>query len=221
MKNAKIIRFALALALPVFLLCLAACFGPIERPIADFAWCPDGTQGRLDYWFTSTSTTVPRASIDRLLWEFDDGSLPVESFWDVVHRFDEERAHRVTLTVTDTRGVSGTITKDVPVAMAAFVHSTWQLTLGYPPTVSGIVENRFTERLDEVVIRAKFYDTDGVRLTDGRAEIGDLDPGEQAAFQVRAEEFMTRIFHATVEVESFAAECSPRWDVVPLKPGQR
>ena len=134
---------------------------------------------------------------------------------------DEERIHRVTLTVTDSRGVSGTITKDVPVAMAAFVHSTWQLTLGYPPTVSGVVENRFTERLDEVVIRAKFYDTDGVRLTGGRIEIDDLDPGERAAFQVRAEEFMTRIFHATVEVESFTAECSPRWDVVPLHPDQR
>lgn len=139
----------------------------------------------------------------------------------MVHRFDEERTHRVTLTVTDSRGVSGTITKDVPVAMAAFVHTTWQLTLGYPPTVSGIVENRFTERLDEVVIRAKFYDVDGVRLTDGRIEIDDLDPGERAAFQVRAEEFMTRIFHATVEVESFAAECSPRWDVLPLKSDQR
>jgi PKD repeat protein len=221
MKHPKIVRPALTLAVLTVVLCLAGCLGPPERPIADFAWCPDGAQGRLDYWFTSTSTTVSHASIDRLLWEFDDDSPPVESYWDVVHRFDEERTHRVTLTVTDTRGVSGTITKDVSVAMAAFVHSTWQLTLGYPPTVSGIVENRFSERLDEVVIRAKFYDTDGVRLTDGRAEIGDLDPGEQAAFQVRAEEFLPRIFHATVEVESFAADCSPRWDVLPVKPSQR
>lgn len=68
MKRTKIIRLALALALPLVLLCLAACFGSVERPIADFAWCPDGAQGRLDYWFTSTSTTVPQASIDRLLW---------------------------------------------------------------------------------------------------------------------------------------------------------
>jgi PKD repeat protein len=220
MNHPKLLRPALALALPLVLLCLAACWGPVERPIADFTWCPDGAQGRLDYWFTSMSTTVARASIDRLLWEFDDGSLPEESYWDVVHRFDEERTHRVTLTVTDSRGVSGTITKDVPVAMAAFVHSTWQLTLGYPPTVSGIVENRFTERLDEVIIHAKFYDADGVRLTDGRIEIGDLDPGERAAFQVRADAFMPRIFHATVEVESFTAECSPRWDVLPIAPDQ-
>jgi PKD repeat protein len=190
-------------------LLLSGCFGPIERPIADFVWCPDGGEGRLDYWFTSTSMTVAGAAIDRFVWEFDDGPAPVEAFWDVLHRFDEERTHHVTLTVTDTRGISGTITKNVPVELAAFVHSTWLLTLGYPPTVTGIVENRYEERLDEVVVRAKFYDADGVRLTDGRFTVADLDPGEQAAFEVEAEVFKPRIFYATVEIESFTAECSP------------
>ncbi|MGB2982578.1 MAG: FxLYD domain-containing protein [Candidatus Bipolaricaulia bacterium] len=209
-----------SVAVPIVLtglVLLVGCFGPIERPIADFTWCPDGTEGRLDYWFTSTSTTVPGATVDRLEWEFDDGSPPAQSYWDTVHRFGDEGIYRVTLTVKDSRGVSGTITKQVQVAMAAFIHSTWQLTLGYPPTVSGIVENGFTERLNQVVIRAKFYDADGVRLTDGRFEITDLDPGEQARFEVRATDFTTRIFHATVEVDSFAAECSPLWGVVPAK----
>jgi hypothetical protein len=204
----------LALTAIVLVACgtlFAGCFGPVERPLADFAWCPDGSEGRLDYWFTSTSTTVPGAWIEMLRWEFGDGSLPVESTWDVVHRFGEERVHEVTLTVTDSRGVSSYVTKDVPIAMAAFVHSTWTLTLGFPPTVSGVVENRFTERLSEVVVRAKFYDADGVRLTDGRFVVRDLDSGEQAAFEVRAEEFLARIFHATVDVESFQADCSPEW----------
>jgi len=206
------------LALLAGSLAVVGCLGPIERPMADFVWCPDGTEGRLDYWFTSTSSTVPGSAIERLLWEFDDGSSPVESFWDVLHRFGEERVHKVTLTVTDSRGVSGTVTKDVSIAMAAFVHSTWRLTLGYPPTVSGIVENRSTERLDEVVVRAKFYDVDGVRLTDGRFEVTDLDPGERAMFEIEADEFSTRIFHATVEIEGFSAECEPLWGVRPDGP---
>jgi len=207
---------ALGVPLLAAALVLSGCFGPIERPVADFVWCPDGTEGRLDYVFTSTSTTVEGATIARLVWEFGDDSAPVDSSRDVVHRFVEERVYHVALTITDSRGVSGTVVKDVSVTMAAFVHSTWQLTLGYPPTVSGIVENRYTERLDSVVVRAKFYDADGVRLTNGSFEVTDLDPGEQAAFEVRAEEFKSRIFGATVEVESFTAECSPLWDVVPV-----
>lgn len=215
-KRAGAIAAMLALAGSLL---LGGCLGPVERPVADFVWCPEGTQGRLDYWFTSTSTTVPGASIEDLVWEFDDGSPADDSSWDVVHRFPEERVYRVTLTVTDSRAVSGTVTRDVPVAMAAFIQPSWQLTLGYPPTVSGVVGNRSLHRLDRVVVRAKFYDGDGIRLTDGRFELSDLDPGEQAAFEVRAAEFTTRIFHATVDVESFAAECAPLWGVAPLHGG--
>ncbi len=195
---------------------LLGCLGPIERPVADFTWCPEGSEGRLDYWFRSTSTTVDGATMERLVWEFDDESPPRDGAAEIVHRFDVEGEYRVTLTVTDSRGISGTMTKAVPVSMAAFVHSTWQLTLGYPPTVSGIVENRCSERLDEVVIRAKFYDVDGLRLTDGTFVVRDLDPGEEAVFAVRASEFKPRIFCATVEVGSFVAECAPTWGPVPL-----
>ncbi|MFC2077945.1 FxLYD domain-containing protein [Candidatus Bipolaricaulota bacterium] len=218
MKRETGFRCGLGIAIAMLALLFAGCFGPIERPVADFVWCPDGTEGRLDYWFTSTSTTVAGATIGRLMWEFDDGSPPAESFWDTVHRFVEDGVYRVTLTVTDSRGVTGTVTKDVAISMAAFVHSTWRLTLGYPPTVSGVVENRFSERLNHVVVRAKFYDADGIRLTDGRFELTDLDPGEQAAFEVHAEQFTSRIFHAAVDIESFSAECSPLWGVVPLDP---
>jgi len=186
---------------------LSGCFGPVERPVADFVWCPDGSEGRLDYWFTSTSTTIPGQTIESLCWEFGDGTPPQVTPWEAHHRFEEEGVYPVTLTATDSRGVSGTITRQVPIALAAFVHSTWRLTLGYPPTVSGIVENRYADRLNAVVVRAKFYDADGIRLTDGRFEILDLDPGERAAFEVRAQEFAARIFYATVDIESFVADC--------------
>lgn len=209
-------RAACALVILASLFLLLGCFGPLERPVADFTRCPDGIDGRLDYWFVSTSTTVPGHSIEEFVWEFGDGAPPVDTYGDAYHRFDEEKVYHVTLTVTDSRGVSGTVTKEVSVAMAAFVHSTWQLTLGWPVRLTGIVENRYSERLRSVVIRVKFYDADGIRLTDGTTEVADMDPGEKAAFEVTAEEFSTRIFHATVEIESFHAECMPPRDVLPL-----
>ncbi len=192
---------------------LVGCFGPVTRPVADFVWCPDGSSGNLDYWFTSTSTTVPNHWIESLRWEFDDGTPPLEAGWDVHHRFGEERVYRVTLTVRDDRGVSGTVTKEVPVAMAAFVHPGWLLTLGWPARVTGVVQNRSDERLDSVIVKAKFYDADGVRLSDGTCEITDLDPGEKAEFSITAVEYSTRIFHATVEVDSFSSHCPNGWPV--------
>ncbi len=192
---------------------LVGCFGPVVRPVADFVWCPDGSSGDLDYWFTSTSTTVPNHWIETLRWEFDDGSPPLETAWDAHHRFDEERVYRVTLTVRDDRGVSGTVTKEVPVAMAAFVHPGWLLTLGYPARVTGVAQNRSDERLRSVVVKAKYYDADGVRLSDGTVEITDLDPGEKAEFSIAAVEYSTRIFHATVEVDSFSSDCPSGWPV--------
>jgi PKD repeat protein len=200
---------------------LPACLGPMERPVADFTWCPDGSEGRLDYAFVSTSTTVPGHSIVQLVWDFGDGSAPTEVYWEALHRFGAEGVYHINLTVTDSRGVSGTATKEVPVVLAAFVHPTWDLTLGWPVRVRGVVENRYEERLDAVVIRAKFYDADGIRLTEGRAEIGDLDPVEKAAFEVTATEFSSRIFYATVEVESFLAECAPFRGVIPLHAADR
>lgn len=202
----------------VMLVAIAAlttsCLGPIERPVADFVWCPDGSEGRLDYWFSSISTPVPGHTIERLEWHFGDGAFPIAAICDGYHRFEGEGLHVVTLTVIDSRGVAGTATKKVPIALAAFVHSAWRLTPGYPPTVSGVVENRFSGRLNVVAVRAKFYDAEGVRLTDGRVEILDLDPGERAAFEIRAQEFSARIFYATVDVEWFSADCPLRHSMI-------
>jgi len=197
----KWIMFALAT------LSLGGCWGPAERPTADFAWCPDGRDGLLDYWFVSTSSTVPGEAIVAYRWEFEQ-SGPVPPDVPVVsHRFPESGLAAVTLSVTDSRGIAGTTTKHVPVELAAFIHSTWQLTLGYPPTVSGIVENRYERTLSTVVVRAKFFDSEGMRLSDGRFEVSDLAPGEKAAFAIQATAFSSWIFHATVDVESFVVEC--------------
>jgi len=186
---------------------VSGCTGSVTRPTAAFVVCPLGSEGRLDYVFTSTSTTIPDHWIREMVWDFDDGTPPVAAWGDVLHRFAEPGSYHVNLVITDSRGISGTVMMPVDVQTAAFIHPTWRLTLGYPPTVSGIVENRHDETLRRVVVRAKFYDADGVRRTDGRFELSDLEPGEKAAFAIKAEEFMSFIVNATVDIESFDADC--------------
>ena len=203
----KLLKFTAVPLLLISLFLLSGCFGDIERPVADFDWCPDGSLGELDYLFISVSAPSGSPIVSET-WEFGDGSAPVETEWgEVWHRFPSEGIYHVTLTVTDRCGISGTVTKEVDVRLAAYVHPDWRLTLGFPVKVSGIVENRSAFRLIYVAIKAKFYDPDGIRLTDGTVEITDLEPGEKAAFEVRAEESSTRIFYATVKVDSFIVDC--------------
>lgn len=189
-------------------LLVGGCFGPVVRPTADFTWCPDGTYGMLDYRFISQSTTVPNHYNTLLYWEFGDGTVEEKSPWEVVsHSFAKEGTYQVTLVVTDDRGVSGTVTKAVSVIEAAVIRS-WDLTRGWPVEVTGEVMNRYTEPLHTVTVKAKFYDVDGVRLTEGTVEISELEPGERARFTVTAQGHSSEIFYATVFVESFATDCS-------------
>lgn len=204
------VKRSLLLILGLIALALTGCFGPIERPVADFTWCPNGSAGRLDYQFTSASTTVDGHFIASMRWEFDD-ETPIETVWEALHRYAEEGVYHVTLTVTDSRGISGTITKEVPVVMAAEIYPNWQFTLGWPIQVTGIVANRADVRLDSVVVKAKFYDTNGIRITDGTVTLYDLDPGEKVAYSVEAADYSASIFHATVEVDSFVADCPNAW----------
>lgn len=194
-------------------LLVGGCFGPVVRPTADFTWCPDGESGLLAYRFISHSSTVPNHYIDLLRWEFGDGTVEEKYPWEVVsHSFAKEGTYMVSLIVTDDRGVSGTVTKEVPVIEAAIIRS-WQLPLGWPVKLTGVVENRHSETLDTVTLKAKFYNADGVRLTNGTVEILDLEPGEQAAFTITATEHSSQIFYATVVIASFTTDCpgSPIW----------
>ena len=197
-------------------LIVSSCFGPVVRPIANFTWCPDGSSGLLDYHFFSHSTTIPGHYITAFEWQFDDVTNVDQYSPDIIHRFAKEGTYYVTLTVTDDRGVSGTVSKNVHISPAAFIR-TWSLALGFPVQVTGEVENRCTHTLPTVTLKAKFYDADGLRLTDGSVVINDLEPGERAAFTVKASEYSSRVFYATVSVESFTVDCPDVFYPVPMR----
>jgi PKD repeat protein len=195
---------------------VVSCFGPVERPTADFTWCPDGTVGPLAYRFFSHSAPVPGHYITTQKWEFGDGATQADYSFDVLHRFPSEDTYLVALTVTDDRGIAGTVSKEIHVRPAAFIRD-WNLTLGFPVQVQGEVENRCPFTMPKVTVKAKFYDADGLRLTDGTAVIDALEAGERAAFTVKASEYSSRIFYATVVVEAFTVDCPDLFYPVPMK----
>lgn len=199
-------RWLLLIAILLGLLGISGCFGPVVRPTVDFTWCPDGSEGKLDYTFFDHSTTVPGHYITELSWDFGDESGSQQAFWGISHRFPAEGTYRVTLVATDDRGVSGTVTKEVLVQHPAVIRE-WHLTLGWPATVTGEVVNRYDRTLDSVVVKVKFYSADNVRLTEDTAEIAELEPGEVALFTVKAHEYSAQIFYAKVFVASFFVDC--------------
>lgn len=149
---------------------------------------------------------MPGHFITSLAWEFGDGTVEEDYAWEIIHRFPEEGLYWVTLVITDDRGLSGMMTKKLQAIEVAIIRS-WQLTLGFPQKVTGEVVNRHTETLHRVTVKAKFYNADGVRLTDGTVEITDLAPGEVAQFIVEAQRPSGEIFYATVVVDAFATDC--------------
>ncbi len=147
-------------------------------------------------------------------WDFGDGTIETTPFgWGVVHEYDAAGPVDVRVAAIDSRGRRGTATLAMTIYEAAFIRE-WSLTLGFPVRVRGVAESRHGETLDEVVVRAKFYDTAGIRFTQGETVILGLDPGEQAYFEIKAEEYSPWIFYADVEIARFSTICT----LDPLQP---
>lgn len=184
----------------------AGCAPAWPRPEPRIGSCPEGRAGPLGvrFWAITASGERPLVAAE---WEFGDGTPPQAGLTDVVHAFAEVGDFRVTLTVTDDRGVRGTVTETFRAESPAFIDPGWRLLLGYPPEVTGVVGNRSAVPLRSVVVRVRFYDAGRVRLEEQHVEISDLASGERARFGVKAASFLSHVFSATVEVESFVAVC--------------
>ncbi|MEW5826796.1 MAG: PKD domain-containing protein [Candidatus Bipolaricaulota bacterium] len=144
----------------------------------------------------------------RWAWEFGDGSMPVDGYAEATHAYAAGGDYLVALTVTDDRGVRGTYSEIVHVEVPAFVDPSWRLYLDGTPRVEGSVGNSAEFVLRQVVVRVCFYDAYGVRLDDVDVEIADLACHERARFVAEVTEFAPLVFLATVEIQSFVAECS-------------
>lgn len=199
---------------------LSGCMSWADPPVVSLRTCLAGEIGLLAVRFFAdvmlpAAHTGGATEIVAYEWDFGDGTTVKTPFgWDVIHEYTEEGPVEVRVTAIDSRGNRGSATAAVNVIAAAFVRE-WSLTLGFPVRVSGVAENRYSEILDEVVVRAKFYDTAGVRFTQGEVTILGLAPGEQAYFEIKAEEYSPWIFYADVGIARFSTNCA----LDPFDPG--
>jgi len=92
--------------------------GQNQPPVADFSFSPERPGPNEDVTFTDASAD-PDGQVVSWQWDFGDGErLEVQSdsaSADVVHAYREPGSYTVTLTVTDNRDATGTVSKTIRV----------------------------------------------------------------------------------------------------------
>ncbi len=83
----------------------------LTNPHARFAADPEFGYPPLVVHFNGSASTSPNGTIIYYLWDFDDGSTDTGAFVD--HTFYDKGTYSVTLTVEDSNGAVGKITRSV------------------------------------------------------------------------------------------------------------
>ena len=129
---------------------------PNEPPVVDFTWSPSAPDVGEEVTFTPT-VTDPDTPFT-YAWDFGDGTTSQSE--SPKHSFAEKKAYTVTLTVTDSRGGSTTVTKT--------------LSVGNEPPVASFTVSDATPVVGETV---QFTDTssdpDGDDITAWQWDFGD------------------------------------------------
>jgi len=200
------------------LVILAGCTGPYLPPVASFTACPNGYRNGLDVQFSSTSQTAAGHGFVFFQWDFGDGAQADDYYGWMSHRYDEPGTYTVSLTVTDDRGAKATaeqVTAVTPVVELRDV----EFVSGYLPRAVGEVVNQSPYFLYSVVVKAKFYDQEGIRVAETVVDITSIDPGERVRFVAEAPQKIGAIASAVASIQSFAAECSGNPIPVPVTGG--
>jgi PKD repeat protein len=106
---------------------------PAGTPTASFIFSPAAPSANTAVQFDASASTSPSEAIVSYVWDFGDGSTG--SGKTVSHTFRQSASFNVTLTVTNDRGRSASVTKAVAVAStnvptAAFVFSPTPVVVG-------------------------------------------------------------------------------------------
>ena len=131
-----------------------------KPPVVDFTWEPTApdTGERVTFTSTVTDPDTPPDTPFTYAWDFGDGTT--SQIANPTHSFAEKKAYTVTLTVTDSRGGSTTVTKT--------------LSVGNEPPVASFTVSDATPVVGETV---QFTDTssdpDGDDITAWQWDFGD------------------------------------------------
>ncbi len=108
---------ALARAVSIRLVPAGVIQAPNGTPTASFTYSPSAPVMKSDVTFDASLSTDSDGSIASYAWNFGDGSTGTGAL--AKHAYSIDGSYTVTLTVTDDRGLSASISKAVPVAVAA------------------------------------------------------------------------------------------------------
>jgi PKD repeat protein len=97
-------------------------FVPVERPVAAFTYSPTNPFVGEPVSFDSSGSSDPNGTIVSYNWDFGDETSPGTEVTNN-HQFQKKGVHKVTLTVTDDEGVSGTTTKSFMVKKNLIGHT--------------------------------------------------------------------------------------------------
>ena len=132
-------------------------------PTAAFSFSGTGNSSRA-FAGTSSTTTTPGATITAWAWNWGD-STANGSGSTLTHNYATPGTYTVTLTVTDSNGLTGTISKSVTVLLAAAVVKYGAVTA--PGTIVGT---------DALSVLNSTDNTQWVELTNGTNVLGYLNP---------------------------------------------
>jgi PKD repeat protein len=108
---------ALARAVSIRLVPAGVIQAPNGTPTASFTYSPSAPVMKSDVTFDASLSTDSDGSIASYAWNFGDGSTGSGAL--VKHSYSIDGSYTVTLTVTDDRGLSASVSKPVAVAVAA------------------------------------------------------------------------------------------------------
>jgi PKD repeat protein len=86
---------------------------PLEYPIASFTYSPSPCRRNVTTTFDATSSDPHGGTITSYVWNFGDGNTTTVTTPIITHVFKAMRIYNVELTVTDSKGLSSSVTKPV------------------------------------------------------------------------------------------------------------
>ena len=117
-------------------------------------------------------------------WDFGDGARAEGET--VKHRYDAEGEYLLTLTVTDSRGLSTSVKVPIRVGLSYPLDVLWWRVeeIYYGQRVYGEVKNISDRRINLGRVAVRFYDSEWNLVRERSKTLGDLAPGAVQIFEI-------------------------------------
>lgn len=171
----------------VLVLALVGC-GPQpttgEMPVAVIVYTPTRGENPLYVTFSATHSAASNGTIVAYAWEFGDGTSA--SGVTASHWYREEGTFLAKLTVTDSRGLSGSTQVPLIVGQSYPLDVIeWVVEEVYFGTkVSGRVRNIGDRKINQGRVVVRFYDRDWQVIRERSKIVADLAPGAEQIFEI-------------------------------------